>query len=94
MVAMMIGFCVRSMPRLHASKRPVPDVTEPLWQLEAELSGEILPSHVMGLVTALARSERALVVQRLSYTPAGGDRFSLRIAVNFIIERDESGGGS
>ena len=74
--------------------RPVPNIEDPLWQLEAELTGEILPNHVMSLIAALARSERAVVVQRLAYSPPGGDRLSLRLAVNFRIgEPTEEGSG-
>ncbi len=71
--------------------RPVESVDAPLWRVEAELTGEITPSDVRTLLGMLAESERAVSVENLSFSPARGDRLSLQLAADFLIERSSSG---
>ncbi len=76
--------------RLNLSElRPLQGVEPPLWQIKAELSGRIQPSDVRSLLDLLARSERAVTVEDLSYSPLRGDRFSMQLAADFIIEGAE-----
>lgn len=66
--------------------RPVADIDDPVWRLEAEMSGELLPHDARALAVSLANSDRKLRVERLNYAPQRGDRFSIRLQAFFLIE--------
>jgi len=73
--------------RLDMSEiRPLAGLEQPLWRLEAELSGELTPSDARALIAAVAKSERAVSVERLSYSPLRGDRMTVQLAAYFLIE--------
>jgi hypothetical protein len=81
-------------PRIDLSDiRPLEGMEQPLWRLEAEVSGQLQPAQVRALLKELASSEKMVAVERLSYSPQRGDRLSMLIVANFILEAEiaESG---
>jgi hypothetical protein len=81
-------------PRFDLSDgRPVQGFDQPVWRLEAELSGEIKPGDARGLVASLAQSERKVLVEQFSFAPRRGDRLTLRLVANFLIEDSQGGQG-
>ena len=73
--------------------RPLDGMEQALWRLEAEVSGQLQPAQVKALLTELASSDKTVVVERLSYSPQRGDRLSMLIVANFILEAETAGSG-
>jgi hypothetical protein len=77
-----------------ADIRPLEGMEQPLWRLEAEVSGQLQPAQVRALLAALASSEKIVVVERLSYSPQRGDRLNMLLVANFILEAETPENGS
>ncbi len=74
--------------RLEVSDvRPIAGMQDPLWRLDAEISGQANSDDARRLIGLIARSKRLVVVEQLSYAPQRGDRLSVQLAAYFLIER-------
>jgi len=70
-----------------ADLRPVADLEEPVWRLEAELSGMASAEIARKLIGLLDSSNRMIVIERLSLSPMRGDRLIVQVVAYFLIER-------
>ena len=67
--------------------RPVSGMTRPVWRLEAEFTGTATPENARRVIGLITSSQRAVVVERLSFSPMRGNRLSVQLAAHFLIER-------